>query len=186
MVAVRIFEPIAIKAWKIHWLRLAGRDNIINTMSVKDACSVPLKIQTAISKGYRKYRPLFWALAAIVLLSAGHAAAQEGSQPDAGQTRAYATTIAIPTHVVDGSLGYHLNPNYNIPYNRLNWGSYNAGYVETRTYNLIVLENNYLKLSFLPELGGRIYQASFKPTGNNMFYQNPVLKPAPWGPAERV
>jgi len=47
-----------------------------------------------------------------------------------------------------------------------------------------VLENDYLKLTVLPQLGGRIYQAIFKPTGHNMFYQNPVLKPSPWGPPE--
>ncbi len=34
----------------------------------------------------------------------------------------------------------------------------------------------------LPELGGRIYQLIFKPTGHNEFYQNPVIKPSPWGP----
>ena len=47
---------------------------------------------------------------------------------------------------------------------------------------LIVLENQYLRLGILPDLGGRIYEATFKPTGNNEFYSNPVVKPTEWGP----
>jgi hypothetical protein len=50
------------------------------------------------------------------------------------------------------------------------------------TYTLIVLENDYLRLSILPDLGGRVYECVFKPTGNNEFYKNPVIKPTSWGP----
>ncbi|TET99102.1 MAG: DUF5107 domain-containing protein, partial [Dehalococcoidia bacterium] len=35
------------------------------------------------------------------------------------------------------------------------------------------------------ELGGRIYQMIFKPTGHNELYQNPVIKPNEWGPPEQ-
>ena len=49
----------------------------------------------------------------------------------------------------------------------------------------MVLENEYLRITLLPELGGRIYQVIYKPTGSNQLYQNPVLKPSPWGPAEQ-
>jgi len=51
------------------------------------------------------------------------------------------------------------------------------------TYTLLILENRYLRVSILPELGGRIYEAVFKPTGNNELYRNPVIKPTKWGPA---
>ncbi|GAB4531918.1 MAG: hypothetical protein Kow0063_11850 [Anaerolineae bacterium] len=94
------------------------------------------------------------------------------------------TTITIPTHVVEPALVQEFNPTYNMPYYRLDRSRYDPNLIENRTYTLIVLENDYLKLSIMPELGGRIYQAIFKPTGNNMFYQNPVLKPSPWGPPE--
>ena len=50
-------------------------------------------------------------------------------------------------------------------------------------HRLIVMENRYLRLGILPDLGGRIYEATFKPTGNNEFYSNPVVKPTQWGPA---
>lgn len=51
-----------------------------------------------------------------------------------------------------------------------------------RSYRLVGLENRWLRLTLMPDLGGRIYQMVFKPTGNNELYQNPVIKPSPWGP----
>lgn len=113
------------------------------------------------------------------------AQAENAAQPlSAGQTVVSFTTITLPTHPVDQALTYVLNPTYNISYARLDRSRYDSGRLVNRTFNLIILENDYLKLSLMPELGGRIYQAIFKPTGNNMFYQNPVLKPSPWGPPE--
>jgi hypothetical protein len=94
------------------------------------------------------------------------------------------TTITIPAHVVEPALVREYNATYNMFYYRLDRNRYDPGRIENRTFTLIVLENDYLKLSVLPELGGRIYQVIFKPTGNNEFYQNPVLKPSPWGPSE--
>ena len=49
-------------------------------------------------------------------------------------------------------------------------------------YRMLVLENRYLKLQFLPDLGGRLYGVTFKPTGSEEMYQNPVVKPTVWGP----
>jgi hypothetical protein len=49
-----------------------------------------------------------------------------------------------------------------------------------------VLENEYLKLIFLPEIGGRLWQVIHKPTGAPMFYQNPVIKPTHWGQANQL
>lgn len=40
------------------------------------------------------------------------------------------------------------------------------------------LENSYLRVLVLPELGGRIHLAVDKRTGQSMFYANPVIKPA--------
>ncbi len=44
-------------------------------------------------------------------------------------------------------------------------------------YRAIVLENEFLQLTVLPELGGRIYSAVDKPTGRDLFYRNRVVKP---------
>jgi hypothetical protein len=101
-----------------------------------------------------------------------------------GRTVVTTTTITIPVHVVEPALVREFNQAYNMPYYRLDRGRYDPGRVEERTFTLIVLENDYLKLTLMPELGGRIYQAVFKPTGHNELYQNPVLKPSPWGPPE--
>ena len=103
-----------------------------------------------------------------------------------GQTTVTVTTLTIPTHAYDQALVYYTNPTYNMPYTKLDGIRYDPGKIINRSYNLIILENDYLKVSLLPELGGRIYQAVFKPTGNNMFYQNPVLKPSPGNPRKWV
>jgi hypothetical protein len=50
------------------------------------------------------------------------------------------------------------------------------------SYTLLILENRYLRISILPDLGGRIYEVIFKPTGNNELYRNPIIKPTRWGP----
>ena len=42
-----------------------------------------------------------------------------------------------------------------------------------------------MRVSVLPELGGRIYEMVFKPTGHNVLYRNPVLKPTAWGPPDQ-
>jgi hypothetical protein len=49
-------------------------------------------------------------------------------------------------------------------------------------HRALILENKYLRLVILPDLGGRIYECVFKPTGNNEFYSNTVIKPTQWGP----
>jgi tetratricopeptide (TPR) repeat protein len=46
-----------------------------------------------------------------------------------------------------------------------------------RTYRTVILENEYLRISFLPELGGKIYEVLDKTTGQPMFYVNHVVKP---------
>ena len=47
-----------------------------------------------------------------------------------------------------------------------------------KTYKAVVIENEYLKLTVLPELGGRLYSAVEKYTGRDMFYANPSVKPS--------
>ncbi len=47
-----------------------------------------------------------------------------------------------------------------------------------REYDAIRLENDYLELIILPELGGRIFSAKDKRTGYDFFYRQHVIKPA--------
>jgi hypothetical protein len=79
------------------------------------------------------------------------------------------------------------NQAFNMPYPVLDRTAYEASQPSpvAKTYHSIVLENEYLKLTFLPELGGRLYEVIFKPTGHRETYRNPVLKPSRWGPPEQ-
>jgi len=92
-------------------------------------------------------------------------------------------TVALPTYPYT----QHLELRYDSPYTYhwLDWGEYGTPSPVLHEYELLVLENDYLRVTLLPELGGRIYQMIFKPTGHNELYQNPVIKPTHWGPPEQ-
>ncbi|WP_044627025.1 DUF5107 domain-containing protein [Neotamlana nanhaiensis] len=48
-----------------------------------------------------------------------------------------------------------------------------------QTYEAAILENDFVKLVMLPEIGGRIFEAQDKTNNNyNFFYQQKVIKPA--------
>ncbi|WPJ96722.1 DUF5107 domain-containing protein [Coraliomargarita algicola] len=47
-----------------------------------------------------------------------------------------------------------------------------------QAYQMIRLENEFLAIEILPELGGRIYSAKDKTTGYDFFYKQSVIKPA--------
>jgi tetratricopeptide (TPR) repeat protein len=47
-----------------------------------------------------------------------------------------------------------------------------------RTYKALYLENDYLRLCVLPELGGRLFSALDKTNGYDFFYHQHVIKPA--------
>ncbi len=93
--------------------------------------------------------------------------------------RAGAGSIDIPTYNYEQAL-IPTEPDDPIyPYPRLDWSQ--VGPPEMRTYETRIVENQFLRLVFLPELGGRFYQMIDKATGQNLFYQNPVIKPSPFG-----
>jgi len=48
---------------------------------------------------------------------------------------------------------------------------------ENRTYKALFLENEYLKVTCLPELGGRLHSVFDKTEGKEMFHLNDVIKP---------
>ncbi|MEW6456815.1 MAG: DUF5107 domain-containing protein [Acidobacteriota bacterium] len=49
---------------------------------------------------------------------------------------------------------------------------------KNKTYNAIYLENKYVKLCVLPEIGGRIFSAIDKTNNYDFFYHQHVIKPA--------
>lgn len=102
-----------------------------------------------------------------------------------GTTSFQTATLTLPTYPYKDCLERQTNGPYT--YRRLDWSCYYAlpPYPTPKDYTLLVMENDYLRVTVLPELGGRVYQMVFKPTGHNELYQNPVIKPTHWGPQEQ-
>lgn len=44
-------------------------------------------------------------------------------------------------------------------------------------YKAAILENEYLKATFLPEVGGRLWSLIHKPTGRELLYKNEIVQP---------
>jgi tetratricopeptide (TPR) repeat protein len=53
-----------------------------------------------------------------------------------------------------------------------------TGVREEKTYTALYLENEYVKLCILPEIGGRLWYATDKTNGYEIFYRQHVVKPA--------
>ncbi len=95
--------------------------------------------------------------------------------------------VTIPTYPYASFLKQAWNQTFNMPYSVLERAAYDASNPAPAnvTYDTFVVENDYLRLTFLPGMGGRLYEVLYKPTGHRVTYRNPVLKPSPWGPPEQ-
>ncbi len=109
------------------------------------------------------------------------------SPPAPGTASFQTTTLTLPTYPYAPYLTTVHTPTYNITYTVLDWSAYEDSHPTPipHDYELLVMENEQIQVTLLPELGGRIYQIVFKPTGHNELYQNPVVKPTHWGPLEQ-
>jgi len=47
-----------------------------------------------------------------------------------------------------------------------------------KTYTMVYLENEYIRIGVLPEIGGRVFEGVDKTNGYNFFYRQHVIKPA--------
>ncbi len=65
------------------------------------------------------------------------------------------------------------------PYPRLDFDV--VGGPAPRNYQAVFLQNEYVQLTIVPELGGRILRWVDRVTGRQLFYANPVVKPTRWG-----
>jgi tetratricopeptide (TPR) repeat protein len=88
----------------------------------------------------------------------------------------YATRLKIPTYKI---LRDDLNPMFDsklniYPYTLQNFRSKTRDYTD---YEAVIIENEYLRLIILPELGGRLYSALDKRNNKEIFYRNKVIKP---------
>jgi tetratricopeptide (TPR) repeat protein len=53
-----------------------------------------------------------------------------------------------------------------------------------RDYQAIFIENEYLKITYLPEFGGRLFSLFDKVRSRDVFYRNDVIKPANYNPKD--
>jgi uncharacterized repeat protein (TIGR01451 family) len=112
--------------------------------------------------------------------------------PDRGQAgspsvQVSTTTLAISTYPYAAFLETRHSEAYNVDYPWLDWPAYEGSDPQPapHDYTALVVENPYLQLTLLPELGGRLYGVTIKATGEELLYQNPVIKPTHWGPTEQ-
>ncbi len=98
--------------------------------------------------------------------------------------RAWEEPLVIPTYLVEAPDLYPIfyagrayqgakGPVYPYPFlDRL------TDVRQDKTYKAVYLENRYLKLCILPELGGRLFSAQDKTNGYDFIYRQHVIKPA--------
>jgi tetratricopeptide (TPR) repeat protein len=94
--------------------------------------------------------------------------------------RVWQSTMQIPTYAEGAA-----NPNP--PFDLFSFGRFNYPYPirdaltdrrESIAWRTLNLENEYLRLTVLPDLGGHIYSCLDKRTGREMFYANTAIKKA--------
>ncbi|WP_158786669.1 DUF5107 domain-containing protein [Granulicella sp. L46] len=99
------------------------------------------------------------------------------------QAKASIGSITLPTYE-EGSpdpnppFDIYASEEFNYPYTMR---TSLTGTKAEHTWRALILENEYLKCTILPDLGGHIYTCLDKISGQPMFYQNPSIKKAEIG-----
>ena len=100
------------------------------------------------------------------------------------QVRVWQSTLTLPTYEEaapdpNPPFDQYANSRFNYPYTlRQNLTNKRADHV----WRALFLENEYLKCSVLPDLGGHLYTCTDKISGQPMFYANPSIKNS-WAPS---
>lgn len=102
-----------------------------------------------------KSAALILALSALLVASAGAAG---------DELRIHDSTVVFR------HFAYELNPDRTML-------ACDPGRIVETVFKTIIMENKYLKVTLLPEYGGRILSIIYKPTGREQLYQNPVGTP---------
>lgn len=112
--------------------------------------------------------------------STGSASAQPAPRVlSRGEVTLSEASVTLPTYDFNGALLPTAQDDPIYPGPRLDFER--LGSPSPKSYRALVLENDFLRLTILPELGGRIYRWEDKTTGRDIFYHNPVVKPTRWG-----
>ena len=103
--------------------------------------------------------------------------------PAGAQVKVWQGTMTLPTYE-EGA------PNPNPPFNAYATTQFSYPYTlrtnltgqkADHTWRAVFLENEYLKCSVLPDIGGHLYTCIDKISGKSMFYNNPSIKKAQIG-----
>ena len=112
------------------------------------------------------------------------AAMVTGAFPAQAAVKAWETTITVPTYAAGEP-----EPNPMFYFGRNSQGAQGRVYpyplydslthVKTdRVYRIVYLENEYVRVGILPEIGGRLFEAVDKSNGYDFVYRQHVIKPA--------
>jgi hypothetical protein len=102
---------------------------------------------------------VFWAVGASHAVV--HAASPAPDQVSLSESTTTWSTVKYATDAENGFVG----------------GSLDRNTIVDRTFRTHVLENRYLKVTLLPEFGGRILSIIYKPTGHEQLYRTEVGVP---------
>ena len=122
-------------------------------------------------------------LAAVACVSAMAALGPRAAAEQA-RVRAWETTIVLPTYEAGPA-----EPNPIFYAGRAYQGAKGPVYPyplldkltdvkRDKTYRILYLENEYVRVGVLPEVGGRIFEAVDKTNGYDFVYRQHVIKPA--------
>jgi len=129
-------------------------------------------------------RPRF---ASILVLSAGFLFGLAGPRNAQAEVRAWDGTITIPTYpweedvnpkfwAIEGGAKLSTTVSGAVVYPYVMQDHLSRTKVD-RAYRALFLENEYLKVTCLPELGGRLHSVLDKTQNKEMFHANGVIKP---------
>lgn len=82
------------------------------------------------------------------------------------QLRMYNSTVTWDTYA------FEINPDGSLREDQVDFST-----IVTREFPAIVVENAYLKATFVPDYGARLLSIVYKPTGHELLYQNPLGVP---------
>src|ERR1035437_4226456 len=120
----------------------------------------------------------------IVLVLGLLLAAGASFAADVSRVKVWETKIIVPTYLAGDP-----EPNPSFFFGRQSQGAQGfvypypmydtlTGRKVDKTYTIVYLENEYLKIGVLPEIGGRIYEGIDKTNNYNFIYRQHVIKPA--------
>jgi tetratricopeptide (TPR) repeat protein len=130
----------------------------------------------------KKYIPAVVIFACVITPLTSAASAPVGRQT--GSVRVWEEPLTLPTYRVnppDSDPMFYTHESYQGAEKRIYPYPFLDGVTnvrEQRTYKALHLENEYVRLTILPELGGRLFSALDKTDNYEMFYHQHVIKPA--------